>query len=393
MAPTPRFSEPLHVGRPNVGDRGRVLDRLNGALDRLWLANNGPLVREFEARLAELAQVEHCVTTANATLGIQIAVKAAGIEAGDEVIVPSFTSPATAHALHWTGVVPVFCEVDDTATADPEHVRSLIGPRTRAILGVHVFGRPCHIDELTALAAEHGLILLFDAAQAVASTYRGRPVGGFGQAEVFSFHATKYLNSFEGGAIVTDDADLAERARAMRNLGLDDAREPVMCGINARMTEAGAAMGLTSLESMERFLAVNRRNHSLYEKGVAGLPGVRLRGQAPGERANFQYVVIEVDEAVAGVHRDEVDAVLTRNNVLSRKYFDPGCHEIEPYLSRPSVHTPLPLPRTEALCRRVLSLPTGTGVGPAQIAAICAVIRETVLRHARPGDPKRDIAA
>ncbi|MFE5571790.1 aminotransferase class I/II-fold pyridoxal phosphate-dependent enzyme [Amycolatopsis japonica] len=371
------FSNPLHVGRPNVGDRDRFLERINGALDRLWLANNGPLVREFEARVAEMAGTEHCVPVANATTGIQIAAKAAGLQPGDEVIVPSFTSPATPHALEWVGLVPVFCDVEaKTANADPEHVEQLIGPKTRAIVGVHVFGRPCEIDQLSKLAEWHGIPVLFDAAQAVGCTYKGRPVGGFGSAEIFSFHATKYVNSFEGGAIVTNDERIASQARIMRNLGLDDNRETVACGINGRMTEAAAAMGLTSLEAMEAFMEINRENHESYRDGLAGLPGVKVYEQADEERANHQYVVIEVDAANAGIHRDAVQAALTEHNVLARPYFHPGCHMIDPYRGRPDVHTPLPLPRTEALCERVLSLPTGTAVGPAEIAAVCEIIRD-----------------
>ncbi|MEU8416036.1 aminotransferase class I/II-fold pyridoxal phosphate-dependent enzyme [Amycolatopsis japonica] len=371
------FSNPLHVGRPNVGDRDRFLERINGALDRLWLANNGPLVREFEARVAEMAGTGHCVPVANATTGIQIAAKAAGLQPGDEVIVPSFTSPATPHALQWVGLVPVFCDVEaKTANADPEHVEQLIGPKTRAIVGVHVFGRPCEIDQLSKLAEWHGIPVLFDAAQAVGCTYKGKPVGGFGSAEIFSFHATKYVNSFEGGAIVTNDERIASQARVMRNLGLDDNRETVACGINGRMTEAAAAMGLTSLEAMEAFMEINRDNHESYRDGLAGLPGVKVYEQADEERANHQYVVIEVDEATAGIHRDAVQAALTEHNVLARPYFHPGCHMIDPYRERPDVHTPLPLPRTEALCERVLSLPTGTAVGPAEIAAVCEIIRD-----------------
>lgn len=309
--PTPYFSEPLHVGRPNVGSRDRLMERIDGALERLWFTNDGPLVREFEARVAELTQVRHCVAVSNATTGIQVAAKALGIGPGDEVIVPSFTWVATAHALDWIGAVPVFCELDEeTGTADVAHVERLIGPRTRAILDVHVFGRPARIDELTKLAAAHGLHLLFDAAHAFGCTYRSKPIGGFGTAEIFSFQATKFVNSFEGGAIVTDDDALADRLRAMRHQGLNAAHEITGSGTVARMHEISAAMGLTSLESADHFTAINRRNYRLYEQYLDGLPGVRVRPQDPNELSNCQYVVIEVDAVRAGLHRDELQAVL-----------------------------------------------------------------------------------
>jgi dTDP-4-amino-4,6-dideoxygalactose transaminase len=379
MHPDLMRDEPLHVGRPNVGDRDRILELVGSALDRLWLSNDGPLLHEFEARVAEVARTRHAIATCNATSGIQLSVRAAGIRPGQEVIVPAWTWVATVHALDWIGVVPVFCDVDEeTGTIDVEHAERLIGQNTAGILGVHVFGHPCRIDELSALAARHGLPLLFDAAHAIGSTYRNQPLGGFGTAEVFSFHATKYVNSFEGGAVVTNDDDFAERVRQMRNLGLDTERTVVSIGTNARMSEAAAAMGLVSLDIMDSLIEHNRVNHERYAAELADIPGVTLRAQAPGERANHQYIVIEVDESVSGVHRDTVHAVLYQHNVLSRRYFHPGCHQLEPYRANPARHAPLPLPRTEKLAERALALPTGTAIGAAETVTICELVRRTV---------------
>ncbi len=278
----PVFREPLHVGRPNIGDREKLREKIDDALDRRWLSS-GPLVRELEERVAALAGTAHAVATCNATVALQLAARATGVPAGAEVIVPSFTWVATPHALDWIGLTPVFCDVDEeTAGIDPAHAEKLVGPATGAILGVHAFGRPCPIDELTELADRHGLPLLFDAAHALGSTHRGRPVGGFGSAEVFSFHATKFINSFEGGALVTDDPRVAERARAMRNFGIGEDREVISSGTNAKMSEASAAMGLVSLERVDALIEQNTRNHRLYEEGLAGLPGISVRGQAPG---------------------------------------------------------------------------------------------------------------
>ncbi|MFJ7219495.1 DegT/DnrJ/EryC1/StrS family aminotransferase [Amycolatopsis sp. NPDC098790] len=379
MAATPRFPEPLHVGRPNVGDRTRLFERLDGALDRLVLTNSGPLSLEFEQRISELTGAKHCIATVNATTGIQMAVRAAGIRAGQKVIVPSFTWVATAHALDWIGVVPVFCDADPkSGTADPAHVEALIEPDTAGILAVHVFGYPCMVDALEKVADKYGLPLIFDAAHAFGSTYQGKPIGGFGAAEVFSFHATKWINSFEGGAITTDDDELAVKLRGMRNLGLSVDHEHTWTGTAGRMNEAAAAMGLTSLEIMDELFAVNERNHRLYQEGLAGVPGVRVRPMAPGERANHQYIVIEIDEAVSGVHRDRVHTEMFANNILTRRYFHPGCHQVEPYRSAPHVHAPQPLPRTEALVEQVLALPNGMAIGPAEISGVCEVIAEVV---------------
>jgi dTDP-4-amino-4,6-dideoxygalactose transaminase len=384
---TSRFREPLHVGRPNIGNRSRLLARVNGALDRRWLSSGGPLVREFEQRVAAITRTRHCIATCNATNGLQIAAKASGISSGDEVIIPSFTWVATPHALDWIGAVPVFCDViEESGSADPASVERLVGPKTRGILGVHVFGRPCQVNELAEVAQRYGIPLLFDAAHAFGCTYKGRPIGGFGGAEVFSFHATKYINTFEGGAIVTNDDKLAERARAMRNLGFTDDREVVWCGTAARMNEISAAMGLTSLEAMEEIIDANRRNHILYEQSLSHIPGLKVRSEAQGERANYQYLVVEVNADEAGVSRDDLHAALHAHNVLSRKYFHPACHKVEPYRANPARHAPLPLPHTEALSERVLALPTGTAIGAPEITVICEIISDTVAAAVRgPG--------
>ncbi|TCO60805.1 DegT/DnrJ/EryC1/StrS family aminotransferase [Actinocrispum wychmicini] len=383
------FDEPLHVGRPNIGDRARLRERIEGALDRHYLSN-GPLVVEFERKIAEVAGTEHAIAVCNATIGIQVAVKALGLGPGDEVIIPTFTAPPTAHALSWIGLVPVFSDVDeDTGNIDPAHAEKLIGPNTRAIMGVHIFGRPCAIDDLTALGEQYGLPVLFDAAHAIGNTYRGRAIGGFGIGEIFSFHATKYINSFDGGAIVTNDKQYADRVRAMRNYGIPADRQPytvdsiVSLGTNAKLSEPSAAMGLTGLEDMERFAEINRRNYERYVVELAGVPGIRLLSQLDNERANHQYVAIEIDPHAAGTDREGMYDALVARNVLVRRYFYPTCHQLEPYRGAPDVHARLPLPRAETLADRVLALPTGTAVGLEEVAKVCEIIRNVAGKRRR----------
>jgi dTDP-4-amino-4,6-dideoxygalactose transaminase len=374
----PAFSEVLHVGRPNIGDRGRLLERINDLLDRRWLTNNGPYLEEFEERLVELTGVSHCVAMCNGTVALEIAIRAAGM--AQEVIVPSFTFVATAHALQWQGITPVFCDVDPhTHLLDPCRVEELITPRTTGIIGVHLWGRPCQIDELTDIARRHGLRLLFDAAHAFGCSHQGRMIGGFGDAEVFSFHATKFLNSFEGGAVATGDRELANRMRMMRNFGFVDYDQVRYVGTNGKMAEVAAAMGLTSLESMAEFTAVNRRNYHRYRASLEGIPGLSLLIYDERERCNFQYVVLEVEHGVRRLGRDLLQRILQAENVFARRYFYPGCHRMEPYRSYfPSAR--LLLPQTERLVERVLSLPTGTAIGPEQIDTICDVVRLALSR-------------
>ena len=191
----PAFDEPLHVGRPNIGDRDAFLRRVNQILDSKWLTNNGPMVQEFEQRIASHLGVKHCVAMCNGTIALEIAIRALDLKG--EVIVPSWTFVATAHALYWQGITPVFADIAPTThNLDPDAVRRMITPRTSGIIGVHLWGRAAPVNELQAIADEHGLKLMFDAAHAFGSTYGGQTVGRFGACEVLSFHATKCFNAF-----------------------------------------------------------------------------------------------------------------------------------------------------------------------------------------------------
>jgi dTDP-4-amino-4,6-dideoxygalactose transaminase/aminoglycoside phosphotransferase len=366
------FDEPLHVGRPNIGDRARLFGRLSEALDRRILTNDGPLVGELEERVAELLGVGHVVSVTNATIGLEIAAKAAGIEG--QAIVPSFTFIATAHALDWVGIQPIFGDIEPRRlTLDPGAIEPLIGPRTTGIVATHVWGRTCDTEKLADLAASRGLRLLYDAAHALACSRDGRMVGTFGDAEVFSLHATKFVNAFEGGLITTNDDGIAERARLLRNFGFDGPDHTVSRGTNGKMSEASAAMALTSLESLDEFLTVNRRNERLYAQGLAGLDGVSLLEPDDRGVCNSQHVVVRIDPQACPLGRDHLRRVLRAENILARRYFYPGCHRMEPYVSRREGR-PLTLPVTERVADEVLLLPTGTAVGSAEIAATCELI-------------------
>ncbi|MCZ7574940.1 MAG: aminotransferase class I/II-fold pyridoxal phosphate-dependent enzyme [Ardenticatenaceae bacterium] len=372
----PAFGETLHVGRPNIGNRERFLERINDMLDRRWLTNKGPCVKEFEQRLAEHLVVKHCIAMCNATVGLEIAIRALGLTG--EVIVPSFTFIATAHALQWQEITPVFCDIDpQTHNIDPKQIERLITPRTTGIIGVHVWGRACNVDALREIAERYRLKLLFDAAHAFACSHHGQMIGNFGDAEVFSFHATKFFNTFEGGAVTTDDDDLAARIRLMKNFGFAGLDNVIYIGTNGKMSEISAAMGLTSLESLDEFIETNRRNYYAYQKHLACIPGCTLIAYDESEANNYQYVVVEVDEAITGISRDLLVEILHAENVRARRYFYPGCHRMEPYRSN-FPDAGLLLPETERLVQRVLSLPTGMAVGIEEISQICQIIRFAV---------------
>jgi dTDP-4-amino-4,6-dideoxygalactose transaminase len=383
----PAFAEPLVVGAPNLGSRERLFARMHAMLDRNRLSNQGPYVQEFERGVAELLHVKHCVAVCNGTMALLLAAKAAGLSG--EVLLPSFTFIGTAHALSWLRITPVFCDVDPRSHhLDPGQVERSITSRTGGIIGVHLWGRACAVESLAAVARRHGLPLLFDAAQAFACSYRGQMLGAFGRAESFSFHATKFCNTFEGGAVTTDEDELAAQVRRLRNFGLAGPGNVVGSGLNGKMSEASAAMGLTSLESLEDFVAANRRNYRLYREQLANIPGLSLLPYDERERLNYHYVVVEVDETAARVSRDQLQRILRSENVLTQRYFHPGCHRSEPYRSCPS-RAGLRLPNTERLAERVLSLPTGMAVGPEAILALCQLLRCVVAN----GPAVRDLLA
>lgn len=370
------FDETLHVGRPNIGDRKRLLERINDMLDRRWLSNNGPFAQELENVLAEFLGVQYCIIMCNATIALEIAARALGLHG--EVIVPSFTFVATPHALQWQEITPVFCDVNPlTHNIDPAKIENLITPRTTGIMGVHVWGRACEIEKLGRIAQKHNLKLMFDAAHAFGATYQGQMIGGFGDAEVFSFHATKFFNTFEGGAVTTNNAELANKLRSMRNFGFAGLDSVTNIGTNGKISEVSAAMGLTSFENLSEFIEVNYNNYLSYEKALKDIPGLTLIQYDNKEKNNFQYVVLEIDEKLAGISRDLLVKILHAENILVRRYFYPGCHQMEPYRSY-FPNAGLLLPETEKLTQKVLQLPTGTAVGEKEISQICELIRFAV---------------
>jgi dTDP-4-amino-4,6-dideoxygalactose transaminase len=380
---TPAFKEKLHVGRPNIGDRQRLLERINDILDRRWLTNYGPYVQELERKIADLIGVKHCIAMCNGTVGLEIAIRALGLMG--EVIVPSMTFIATAHALQWQEITPVFCDIDPkTHNLDPDRVEDMLTPRTTGIIGVHLWGRPCDVERLTEIARRHNLKLLYDAAHAFGCSYKGQMIGNFGQAEVFSFHATKFFNTLEGGAVVTNDDELAEKMQLMKNFGFTDYDKVIYIGTNGKMNEMSAAMGLTLLESLDELVLANHRNYKQYQHELAGIPGVRLITYDEIEQCNYQYIVLEIDETVTSVSRDQFVDILWAENVMARRYFYPGCHRMEPYRSY-FPHSGLLLPETEKLTKRILSLPTGTAIGSDEISQICQIIRLVVAHSEKVG--------
>jgi dTDP-4-amino-4,6-dideoxygalactose transaminase len=371
----PAFEQPLHVGRPNIGSREAFLKYTGEIFDRRWLSNNGPLVQEFEKRVADYHGVKHCVAMCNGTIALEIAIRALGLEG--EVIVPSYTFIATAHALHWQAITPVFADIDpSTHNLNPDAVRRMITPRTTGIIGVHLWGRAAPVVALQEIADEHGLKLMFDAAHAFGCSYQGKMIGNFGACEVLSFHATKFFNTFEGGAVVTNDDKLAEAMRLMRNFGFAGMDSVIYPGTNGKMVEVAAAMGLVNLDAIDSMVAANLSNYQAYREALSGLPGISLLAFDEAERNNYQYVVMEVC-GDCPVSRDRIIQILHAEKILARRYFWPGCHNMQPYRDL-YPHAGLLLPNTRRVADRVVVLPTGTTMDQEMVYTVASVIRVPV---------------
>ncbi len=367
----PAFSEPLHVGRPNIGSRELFMKLTGEMLDRRWLSNNGPLVQELEQKIAKYLGVKHCIAMCNGTIALEIAIRALGLTG--EVIIPSYTFIATAHALDWQGITPVFADIDPvTHNLDPASVRKMITPKTTGIIGVHLWGRCSPVEELQAIADEHQLQLMFDAAHGFGCSHEGAMIGGFGRAEVLSFHATKFYNTFEGGAVVTNDDELANTMRLMRNFGFAGFDNVIHPGTNGKMVEVCAAMGLANLDYIDTVIEANRKNYHAYQKALGNMPGITVMPYDENEKNNFQYVILEIDEKCP-VHRDDIVAALQAENILARKYFWPGCHRMKPYRDT-YPDAGLHLPMSEKVSDRVIVLPTGTTLPEHAIEIISQVI-------------------
>lgn len=371
----PAFASPLHVGHPWTGSRARF----DGIVDRVFrearFTNDGPCVREFESAIAALHGTKHCIALTNGTLAIQIALKT--LKAEGEVIMPSFTFVGTAHAAAWIGLRPVFCDIDPaTFTMDPEDLLRKITPATSCILPVNVFGNVCDFGRIAEIARPRGLRTLYDSAHCTGCAAHGVPVGGQGDLQILSFHATKTLHTFEGGAILTNDDALADTARLLRNYGFTGHERVACVGINAKMHEISAAYGLACLPDLSFIAERQRRNALAYEHGLRDVPGIAVQTPPEGVDSTRHVAVLLVDEAMFGLSRDAMLELLWAENIRARRYFAPGCHRLKPYAD---THRGA-LPVTERLAETILCLPNDASLDAGSIAAVCEIIAEAGRR-------------
>jgi dTDP-4-amino-4,6-dideoxygalactose transaminase len=369
---SPLVPERFRFIRPTLPPLSRVLALYERAYAD-GLVTNGGLVRRFEDAVAERLGVKHCVAVSSCTCGLALVFKALDIRG--EVILPSLTFFATGHALLWNGLKPVFADCDPaTWTLDPADVESRITRRTAAILAVHLYGNPCDTEPLEGIARRHGIKLVFDAAHAFGSRHNGRPVGGFGDAEVFSLSPTKLLVAGEGGLVTTNDAVLANRLRAGRNYGDLGNYDPELLGLNARMTEYSAALGLAGLEILDQKVRRYNELAARYTRQLATLRGLTFQKIRAGDVSTFKDYSIVVDARAFGIGRDELARRLLEENIETKKYFHPPLHELKLY-RRFHGRGRAGLPNTGRISTGVLSLPIYDALPEETIDAVALAIR------------------
>ncbi|CAO4162868.1 DegT/DnrJ/EryC1/StrS family aminotransferase [Methylorubrum populi] len=343
---------PVYVTRPFLPP----LEEFEPLLREIWrtriLTNGGPFHRELEKRLADHLGVPHIALFNNATTALIVALRA--LDLSGEVITTPYSFVATSHALMWSGLTPVFVDIDpSTLNLDPARIEAAITPRTRAILPVHCYGQPCDVEAIAAIAARHGLKVIYDAAHAFGVRHRGASVLTHGDLSVLSFHATKVFNTFEGGAIVCADPAMKDRIDKLKNFGFEDETSVIGVGLNGKMSELNAAFGLVQLRHIDTALAGRRAVDAAYRAGLRGLPGIRCL-EAAGE-GNYAYFPILVGPDYP-IGRDALYDALKRDGIHARRYFYPLISDFPAYRTLPSAAR-AGLPVSATMADRVLCLP------------------------------------
>jgi perosamine synthetase len=352
---------------------------VNECLDSGWISSEGPFVRKFEERFAKRVGRRHGIAVCNGSAALEAAVAALGIGPGDEVILPSFTIISCAAAIIRSGATPILIDSDPvTWNLNPDHLDALISERTKAIMVVHIYGLPVDMNPVLALARRHRLHIIEDAAEMHGQTYRGKPCGSFGSISTFSFYPNKNVTTGEGGMIVTDDDDLAERCRSLRNLCFQRGKRFVHeeLGWNMRMSNLNAALGLAQLERLDEFVARKRHIGAQYNRLLADIDGVQLPLPRTDYAENIYWVYGLVLDDGLPVGVDEIKTRLTQRGIETRPFFWP-MHR-QPVFCRMGLFAGVTCPVAERLGQRGFYLPSGLTLSDEQIGYVAETLREAL---------------
>ena len=351
---TPK-SGPIYVTRPTLPPLDEFMPMLQQLWDNRWLTNQGPFHEEFEKKLAEFLGVKYVSLFCNGMMALQTGLQALKITG--EVITTPFSFVATTHSIYWNSCTPVFSDISpDDYNLDADKIESMITPRTTAIMPVHVYGNPCNLEKLQKVADNYGLKLFYDAAHTFNVRVNGESILNFGDLSMISFHATKIFNTFEGGALVTNDHKLKQRIDNLKNFGFADEVTVVAPGSNGKMDEFRSAFGLLQLRYVEQRIAANHEITQFYRENLKDIPGVRFFQDRPGVTHNYSYFPITINEAEYGLSRDGLYGLLKKYNIFTRRYFYPLISSFPCYRHLPSA-SPAHLPVAERVAQQIMCLP------------------------------------
>ena len=372
----PASESKLEIVRPKFPEIGSFVEEFAEALASGAVTNGGPHVRKFEQQLTEYLGVAGVITCNNGESALLLALAAAGV-AGGEVIVPSYTFAGTPHAVHWAGANVVFADIDESLCIDPVDVEAKITANTKAVLAVDVYGIPCDYEALDKIGQDHSISVLYDSAPAFGTRVNGIPIGGAGLAQQFSFHATKPIATMEGGCIASNDEEFLRNVADMRNFGQSDGADCRLPGINAKMTEVTALIGLQQLVSFDE--AIDNRNEiaDFYLRSLSTVTGLSFALVPDDVRPSWAMFPLIVDSHAFGMDRNQLATAMEHENINLRKYFEMPCHQMQAYLS----HIEISLPNTERVASEVIALPIYNDMSIDEAARIVLAI-ERIHEHA-----------
>lgn len=364
--------EKILVTRSSMPELDEYVEEIKGLFESHWLTNMGVKHNELEERLAEYLKVRNILLFSNGHMALELLIQAMGLTG--EVITTPFTFASTTHAIVRNGLTPVFCDVNpEDYTIDVNQIEALITEKTSAILPVHVYGHLCDVEAMEAIAKKHNLKVIYDAAHTFGVTYKGQGVATFGNASIFSFHATKVFNSIEGGAVCFNSSEngLREKLFGIKNFGIWDEELIKDVGANAKMNEFQAAMGLCNLRHIERELDKRKKVVEHYNQRLSGVKGIRISGEQKDVKPNYAYYPVMIEPEVFGKSRDDIYELLKVNEIYARKYFYPLTNTFDCYKGRFDMgDTPVALD----LSKKVLTLPLYADLRIDQVDRICDII-------------------
>jgi len=349
-----------------------------------WISSRGKYITEFEEKFAEYCGCKYGITTTSGTTALHLALASIGIKEGDEVVVPAFTMIGSVFPIVYCGAKLVLVDSEsETWNMDIDQIEERITNRTRAIMPVHIYGHPCDMDPIMKLARKYGLYVLEDAAEAHGSKYKGRKVGGIGDVGCFSFYANKIITCGEGGMIVTNDEEIADRAKSLKNLSFPKEKRIYLhseVGFNYRMTNIQAAIGLAQLERIEELIGMRRKNARIYNSLLKNVNGVRLPIEKEWAK-NVYWMYSILAEPKSKISRDELIRELEGKKIETRPFFIPM--HMQPVFQKIGLFKEENYPVAEELSRKGLNLPSGSGLKKGQIEYICDVIKEITAQRPR----------